>query len=224
MVAIARMHAVLPPRKVAAAARHILSNGRMADGTSKRPEPSGAPAPAQLAGWVVAVGARKDRQAFTALFDHFAPRLKAYLMRHGADPATAEELVQEAMVMVWRKAASFDPAKSAASTWIFTIARNKRIDGLRRESRPDIDWNDPAFEGTPPEAADKVIEAGEKEAQLRAAIATLPKEQAELLEQAFFEDKTHREIAADRDLPLGTVKSRIRLALAKLKDELDGIE
>jgi RNA polymerase sigma-70 factor (ECF subfamily) len=195
----------------------------MADSTPKRSDPAAAaPSPAQLAGWVVAVGKEKDRTAFTGLFDHFAPRLKAYLMRSGADAATAEELVQEAMVMVWRKAASFDPAKSAASTWIFTIARNKRIDGLRRENRPDIDWSDPVFEGTPPETADARLEAGEQETQLRAAIATLPREQAELLEQAFFEDKTHREIAAERDIPLGTVKSRIRLALAKLKDELDG--
>ncbi len=94
---------------------------------------------------LLAVGHERDRSAFVALFDHFAPRVKAYLIRLGASGALAEDLAQEAMLIVWRKADLFDPAKASAATWLFTIARNLRIDAIRREKRPEFDPDDPAF-------------------------------------------------------------------------------
>lgn len=158
-----------------------------------------------------------DRAAFAELFRHFAPRLKSYLMRLGADPGSAEEVVQEVMVTVWRRAESFDPALASAATWIFTIARNRRIDILRREKRPEIDPDDPALVPDAPEPADRLIQAGQDTRKLREAMRALPAEQAELLRMAYFEDKPHSAIAAESGLPLGTVKSRLRLALARLR-------
>ncbi len=169
---------------------------------------------------VVAVGASRDREAFAELFGYFAPRIKAYLMRRGAAPAEAEELAQEAMIMVWRRAQTFDPAKSAASTWIFTIARNKRIDALRREKRPDYDPEDPSLAPAAPPAADRAVEVTQQAGRLAEAIAGLPEEQAALVRMAYFEDKAHGQIAAETALPLGTVKSRLRLAMGRLRKAL----
>jgi RNA polymerase sigma factor (sigma-70 family) len=169
---------------------------------------------------MLAVARDRDRAAFATLFGHFGPRLKAYLLRLGADSGTAEELVQEVMLMVWRRADSFDPALAGAGTWIFTIARNKRIDTLRRERRPEYDPDDPALAPEPDVAADHRIEASQQSERLRRAIALLPDEQADLLRQAYFEDKPHSTIAAERGLALGTVKSRLRLALGRLRKEL----
>ncbi len=169
---------------------------------------------------VVAVGASRDREAFAELFGYFAPRIKAYLLRRGAAPAEAEELAQEAMIMVWRRAQTFDPAKSAASTWIFTIARNKRIDALRREKRPDYDPEDPSLAPAAPPAADRAVEVTQQAGRLAEAIAGLPEEQAALVRMAYFEDKAHGQIAAETALPLGTVKSRLRLAMGRLRKAL----
>lgn len=184
-----------------------------------------SPAALRLSRLVVAVGASRDRAAFGELFAHFAPRIKAYLMRQGAAEAQAEELAQEAMVMVWRRAESFDPAKSAASTWIFTIARNKRIDALRRERRPDYDPEDPTLPPVlvpeSPATAERAVETAQQAARLARAIQALPAEQAELVRMAYFEDKAHGQIAGETDLPLGTVKSRLRLALARLRKALE---
>ncbi len=169
---------------------------------------------------ILAVGRRRDREAFARLFDHFAPRLKAYLMRLGADDSQAEELVQEIMLLVWRRAETFDPRQAAASTWLFTIARNRRIDRLRRERRPEIDPDDPALVGEPESAADSTLAQRETGERVRAAIEGLPPEQAELLRLAYFDDTPHSRIAALKSLPLGTVKSRIRLALQRLRQSL----
>lgn len=169
---------------------------------------------------LLAVGRARDRTAFAALFDHFAPRLKAYLRRLGADAAAAEELVQEVMLLVWRRAETFDPAQASAGTWVFTIARNRRIDALRREQRPEIDPDDPALVPDPVEPADRALETAQAAGRLRAALKDLPTEQAELLRMAYFEDKPHSAIAAERGLPLGTVKSRLRLALDRLRKVL----
>lgn len=165
--------------------------------------------------------AAHDRAAFSALFDHFAPRLNAYIRKLGTDAAQAEELVQETMLTVWRKAGSFDPVKASASTWIYTIARNKRIDALRRERRPELDPTDAAFvPDDHAEATSDPIDAAAHQKELAEAIAALPPEQAELLRLAYYEDKAHTEIAAQQKLPLGTVKSRLRLALDKLRRTL----
>jgi RNA polymerase sigma-70 factor (ECF subfamily) len=172
---------------------------------------------------IARVAQHQDRAAFAALFGHFAPRVKAYLMRLGADDGGAEELAQEVMLVVWRRAASFDPALAAVGTWVFTIARNKRIDRLRRERRPEIDPDDPALAPDPAVGADMALDAAETGDRLRDAIGALPDEQAQLLRMAYFEDKSHRAIAAETRLPLGTVKSRIRLALGRLRTVLEGV-
>ncbi|MEI6557499.1 MAG: sigma-70 family RNA polymerase sigma factor [Rhodospirillaceae bacterium] len=166
---------------------------------------------------VLAVARQRSRTAFAALFGHFAPRLKSYLMRLGADPGQAEELVQDVMLLVWHRAETFDPAQANASTWVFTIARNKRIDAIRRERRPEIDLTDPALVPEPVAAADTTLEAGQENARLNAAIGSLPNEQAELLRLAYYEDKPHSTISAEQGIPLGTVKSRLRLAVDRLR-------
>jgi len=167
-----------------------------------------------------AVGERRDIEAYETLFRHFAPRVKAYMARMGGDSHLAEELMQETMIAVWNKAERFDPSKGAVSTWIFTIARNLRIDAYRREKRPEFDPSDPAFvpdDVAPPDAEHDAREASE---QLHQAIAALPDEQAALLKLSFFEDHSHSAIAARLNLPLGTVKSRMRLAFDKLRAAL----
>lgn len=184
------------------------------------PHPPAAAADAPLDDLLLAVGRGRDRAAFAALFGHFAPRLKAYLRRLGTDSQAAEELVQEVMLLVWRRAETFDPAQASASTWVFTIARNKRIDALRREQRPEIDPDDPAMAPDPAQPADHVLETAEATSRLRAALKELPPEQAELLMLAYFEDKPHSLISSERGIPLGTVKSRLRLALERLRKAL----
>lgn len=173
---------------------------------------------------IEAIARNQSRSAFAGLFEHFAPRLKSYVMRLGADERAAEEVVQETMLMVWRKAASFDARRAAASTWVFTIARNKRIDRIRREHRPELDPNDPALVGQAPETADMPLQRRQHSDRLRTALSLLPEEQASLVRSAFFDDKSHREIASERSIPLGTVKSRIRLALGRLRRDLEDLE
>ncbi len=174
----------------------------------------------QLALWLGRVAEFRARAAFAQLFGHFAPRLKGYLIRLGCEVGTAEELVQEVMLTVWRRAESFDAAQAGVSTWIYTIARNRRIDRLRSERHPTFDPDDPLLVPDEAENAEQGIETAQREHSLRSAIGRLPKEQAELLHMAFFEDRPHSGIAAATRLPLGTVKSRIRLALARLRREL----
>jgi RNA polymerase sigma-70 factor (ECF subfamily) len=169
---------------------------------------------------VLAVGRQRDRAAFQLLFDHFAPRVKGYLMRLGAGNAVAEDLAQEAMLMLWRKAALFDPGKASASTWIFTIARNLRIDAIRKERRPELDPNDPSLMPEGERQADETIDWAQAEDRLRTALADLPREQAQIIELSFLSEKPHSAIANELGLPLGTVKSRIRLAMARLRTAL----
>ena len=176
-----------------------------------------SPAGRDLNDLVLAVARQRSRPAFAALFGHFAPRLKSYLMRLGAEAGQAEELVQDVMLQVWHRAETFDPAQANASTWVFTIARNKRIDAIRRERRPEIDLSDPALVPEPVEPADRSLETGQENARLNAAIGALPNEQAELLRLAYYEDKPHSTISAERGIPLGTVKSRLRLAVDRLR-------
>lgn len=173
---------------------------------------------------MVAVAERRDRAAFVRLFEQFGPRVRAYLMRQGADRASADDLVQDVMLTVWRRAAQFDRTKATVSTWVFTIARNRRIDGLRRTKRPEIDPQDPVLVRDPDDPADQVVDAAQRGRLLHAAVAQLPDEQARLLRLAYFEDKSHSAIADELDLPLGTVKSRLRLAIAKLRAALETVE
>jgi RNA polymerase sigma-70 factor, ECF subfamily len=166
---------------------------------------------------IEAIAARQDRAAFTRVFAYYAPRVKAYLIRLGLGAAQAEEVTQEVMVAVWRKAASFDARQASVSTWLFRIARNRRIDVFRRDQRETLDANDPAFEPPAEASPDRAAEASEREAQVRLAMDALPPEQRDLVRRAFYEDLSHSEIAASTGVPLGTVKSRLRLAFAKLK-------
>jgi RNA polymerase sigma-70 factor (ECF subfamily) len=179
-----------------------------------------APARSALAGAIEAIAARGDRQAFALLFAHFAPRVKSYLMRLGAPAAVAEDLAQETMLTVWRKAAYFDATRAEAATWIFTIARNLRIDALRREHRPEPCAEETLLLAEVPVAADERLAAMRREDRLREALKALPAEQAEIVRLAYFQEKPHREIERDLGIPLGTVKSRLRLALTRLRASL----
>jgi RNA polymerase sigma-70 factor (ECF subfamily) len=178
----------------------------------------------RLDGLIRAVATLRDRAAFAELFAYFAPRLKAFMIKGGTDGDTAEELAQEAMIQVWRRADSFDPARAAASTWIYTIARNKRIDRLRRECQPAMSEEDyaaalGAADGVP-ERGDEAAERSQAESRLARSLDSLPEDQAAVVKMAFYEDKSHSAIAAELRLPLGTVKSRIRLALARLRGSI----
>jgi RNA polymerase sigma-70 factor (ECF subfamily) len=190
--------------------------------TSSATEPVGALDRDHLADLVEAVARSADKNAFATLFSFYAPRVKAYLLRLGADHATADELVQEVMVTVWRKAPSFDRRQASVSTWLFTIARNRRIDVIRRERRPEFDPDDPLFVPDPEPSPDDVAVRTEQDKRLKAALKTLPSEQLTLVEAAFYGGKSHRDIADETGIPLGTVKSRLRLAFTRLKKALDG--
>ncbi|HRQ81009.1 MAG TPA: sigma-70 family RNA polymerase sigma factor [Azospirillaceae bacterium] len=169
---------------------------------------------------VTAIALSADRQAFARLFAHFAPRIKGYMTRQGLSPARSEDLAQETMLTVWRKAALFDPARADAATWIFTIARNLRIDAQRREGRPTAPEESLAHlpDHAPP--ADAVAAAGQTSRRVRAALKELPEDQAEVVRLSFFLDLAHPAIAEKLNLPLGTVKSRLRLAMGKMRKAL----
>lgn len=175
---------------------------------------------ARFADLLVLVAAKQDRTAYAELFGYYAPRVKSYLMRLGADGAQAEEIAQDVMVTVWRKANLFDRKQASVSTWIFRIARNRRIDVFRRTKRPDLDPEETMILPAGVEAPDARVEAMETEARVREAMKDLPEEQLLLLRLAFYEGLSHRDIAEKLDVPLGTVKSRIRLAFAKMKSRL----
>jgi RNA polymerase sigma-70 factor (ECF subfamily) len=170
---------------------------------------------------ILAIAQHQDRAAFGDLFRHFAPRINAWMLRAGASQSAAEEMAQEAMLSVWRKAALFDPERAGASTWIFTIARNLRIDTMRRERHPGVMLPDPADDADPAEPADRIIESAERDARIRGALNELPAEQAAVVRKAFFEDKPHAMIEKELGIPLGTVKSRLRLAINRLRSALD---
>jgi RNA polymerase sigma-70 factor (ECF subfamily) len=174
----------------------------------------------RFADLLVQVAAKQDRTAYSELFGYYAPRVKSYLMRLGADGAQAEEIAQDVMVTVWRKAGLFDRQQASVSTWIFRIARNRRIDVFRRTRRPDLDPEETMILPAGVEAPEARIEAMETETRVREAMKDLPEEQLHLLKLAFYEGLSHREIAEKLDVPLGTVKSRIRLAFAKMKSRL----
>ncbi len=190
-------------------------------GMSSNATVSSRAVPDELSELLIAVAEHKDRKAFIKLFEHFGPRVKSYLKRLGVNDSEADDLMQEVMLTVWRRAEQFDCRKARASTWIFTITRNKRIDAIRRERRPELDPNDPALVPDRDDDPSEAVSANEWRAAIKRAIDEVPEEQAKLLRMSFFEDKTHDAIATELDLPLGTVKSRIRLAVAKLRRSLE---
>jgi RNA polymerase sigma-70 factor (ECF subfamily) len=187
------------------------------------------PGAEELAALVTAVARQGDRTAFAALFRALAPRVKGFLVRSGADAGAAEDLTQETLVLVWRKAAAFDAARASVATWVFTIARNLWIDQCRRSLRPAAlqaqsgwlaDLPDPMSAG---DGAEPVL-GEQRRMRVQAVLESLPPEQAEAVRMAYFHEATHQHIAAKLGIPLGTVKSRIRLAIAALRQLLDGIE
>jgi RNA polymerase sigma-70 factor (ECF subfamily) len=178
--------------------------------------------PKSLSACIVAIAERSDRDAFETLFKHFAPRVKSYLIRLGAPAEAAEELAQETLLTVWRRAGAYNPALAAASTWIFTIARNLRIDLARRALRQTLP-DDPAETTCQEPMPDEALNAVQDEARIKRALAILPADQIRVITLAFFADKPHSEIALDLGLPLGTVKSRLRLAMARLRAALDDL-
>ncbi|MFT4120954.1 sigma-70 family RNA polymerase sigma factor [Bradyrhizobium sp.] len=174
----------------------------------------------EAANLVRAIATRRDREAFKELFNFYAPRIKAVLIKGGATGEMAEDLAQETLITVWRKADSYDPGRATVSAWIFTIARNLRIDRFRRDQRAQLhqvyELMLPA-ETAPP---DVPLEAVERESRVRAALDGLPEEQVRVVELSFFEGNAHGDIARKLGIPLGTVKSRLRLAMARLRDFL----
>jgi RNA polymerase sigma-70 factor (ECF subfamily) len=142
-------------------------------------------------------------------------------MRSGMAASAAEDVAQETMLLVWKKASYFDPARAGVSTWIFTIGRNVRIDRLRRESRPAAAAFDPSDQPDSPVSGEAAVMTAEREERVRSAIAMLSPEQADILRLSFFGDKPQSEIASELGIPLGTVKSRVRLALGRLRLILD---
>lgn len=170
------------------------------------------------AGLMLRVRDNQDRAAFAALFRHFAPRVKGFLMKSGASAALAEECAQDVMATLWQKAHLFDPARASVATWVFTIARNKRIDALRKDRRAEPEELDWGPEPEPDQA--EAMEAQEETERLGRAMAALPEKQRALIERAFYGGLSHSEIAAETGLPLGTIKSRIRLALDKLRQQM----
>jgi RNA polymerase sigma-70 factor (ECF subfamily) len=192
-------------------------------GSQRTPGSGKPPSAARLdAGLVRAIAVDRNRDAFAELFDRYAPRVRFFAMKMGADGAAADEVVQEAMLAVWRKADTFDPSKASFSTWLYTVARNKRITMLRKTPAPALDPEDPAYEPSAEANQDEVIENSENQERLQTAISQLPGDQAKIVKMSFFEGKAHQEISGELNLPLGTVKSRSRLALAKLRKSVGG--
>jgi RNA polymerase sigma-70 factor, ECF subfamily len=168
--------------------------------------------------WMLLVRDNRDRAAFGLLFDHFAPRLKGFVMRSGTPAGQAEEIVQDVMLTVWRKSAQFDPTRAQVSAWIYQIARNRQIDVLRKENRPlpEVLAEDP---DTEPDAS-QILAVDQENRELQNALSRLKADQREIIEKAYLGELTHQEIRSQTGLPLGTIKSRIRLALQRLRHEL----
>jgi len=167
------------------------------------------------------VGKHQDRAAYHALFEHFAPQIKYYAISNGI-ANHAEELVQEVFISIWRRSCLYDWRKAAASTWIFTIARNQRIDMLRKLQRRSAEmavetedlWQIPGEnEDEPVTSLHRLM----SERRIRESLSHLPEEQITVIAKVYMEHKSHQMVADELGIPLGTVKSRVRLALNKLR-------
>lgn len=171
--------------------------------------------------WMLAVRDQRDKTAFAALFDHFAPRLKGFVMRTGVGSGQAEEIVQDVMLTIWHKAHMFDPSRAQVSGWIYQIARNRQIDVLRKENKalPEELNVEP---DTEPDAG-QLLGMQQEASRLKSALQKLKPEQREMIEKAYLGELTHQQIKQETGLPLGTIKSRIRLGLERLRHELKHI-
>lgn len=171
---------------------------------------------------LIAVRDERDRAAFLELFELFAPRITGWLVRGGLAAGVAEETAQEVMLRVWHRCGSWNPGRGNASTWIFAIARNARIDALRKTRLPRWDPEDPALVEDPDANPHRVAVDNQRAASVRRALSSLPEDQAQVIREAYFEQRTLNEIADRAKIPLGTVKSRVRLAMGRLKLALGG--
>ena len=163
------------------------------------------------------IGKNQDKIAFNSIFKYFAPRLKSFLVKAGSTDTQAEEVIQEVMIAVWTKSSTYDSNKSSVSTWIYTIARNKRIDKIRKEKRHYLSESDEGLEIPVDSTQEKEIFTAQVSSSLKKYMSNLPEEQSKLLKLSYFYNKTHADISAELKIPLGTVKSRIRLALTKMR-------
>ncbi len=170
-----------------------------------------------------------DEAAFASLFAHFAPLIKGFCQSNKTFlvAESAEELVQEVMIKIWQKAANFDASRASASTWIFTIARNARIDYLRKHAKHDVNTSPLETEDIWDQSSDNqpyvFMQRSREEREVAELLSTLPTEQTRCLRKVYMEGKSHTEIADELDLPLGTVKSRVRLGLKKLQSQTSDI-
>mgnify|MGYP000189988715 CR=1 FL=1 len=163
------------------------------------------------------IGKSQDKLAFNNIFRYFAPRLKSFLIKVGSTDTQAEEVIQEVMIAVWTKSSTYDSNKSSVSTWIYTIARNKRIDKIRKEKRHYLSESDEGLEIPVDSTQEKEIFSAQVSNSLKKYMSNLPEEQSKLLKLSYFYNKTHADISTELKIPLGTVKSRIRLALTKMR-------
>ena len=179
------------------------------------------PGAAEFAECIALIASDRSEAAFDVLFRYFAPRVKSYCQRLGCDPSVAEEITQDAMVSIWRNAAQFDPSKASPSTWIFAIARNLSIDRFRKSKRPQFDPDDPALVPDDAKPPDLLIERANADQALRKIMDSLSANERSVLLLSFFENLSHSEISRRLEIPIGTVKSRIRLAFGKIRSALD---
>ena len=172
---------------------------------------------------IVQIAKNNSKDAFIKLFNHFAPRIKAYARKNGSSENESEDLAQETLITVWKKAKLFDSDKSAASTWIYAIGRNKRIDYLRRQKHPLPEYEDPLSD-IDNDTQDLLVENEQMFSILRSVVNELPFEQSEVLKKSFFEGMSHTKISEELSIPLGTVKSRIRLAITNIRKKMKGLQ
>ena len=162
-----------------------------------------------------------DRNAFSILYEHYAPRVKSYLLRGGATLSEVEELVQEVMFRIWKRASSYNPSRASVSTWVFTIARNLRIDRIRKMKHVDVDPSDPALVAAKAPSPEMKTRQRERIQAVREELSSLPKPQAEILAAMYYQGTSQSQLASEMDLPLGTVKSRVRLATKAMRSSLN---
>jgi RNA polymerase sigma-70 factor (ECF subfamily) len=190
--------------------KHVLKTQDIQPGASKQ----------DMRALMVLISDQRDRGAFIQVYEYFSPRVKSFLLGRNMLPQQADEVLQEVMLAVWQKAHQYSPDKAAVSTWIFTIARNKHIDRIRQEKFPELDAEDPSLKPAEVAEVEGEFQEMEQSKAVKEALATLPKDQYDVIYLSFMKGISHAEIGEHLDLPLGTVKSRIRLGFKRLRTEL----
>ena len=162
------------------------------------------------------ISEERNEKAFSEIFDFIAPKINAYYLKNNLSIEQAEELTQEVLSTIWLKAKLFNPEKSKFITWSFTIARNKKIDFYRKNKKIDVneeDIRDFLYENSKSDDY-------ELESTINNITQELDENQKKLIKMSFFEQKSHKNIAAELEIPLGTVKSRIRASLNKMQKHI----